>query len=142
MYPNVYIECDFLKEFDYYVETLPSTTFYSSQESRAKHISLRRIHDFLMSANVYCDFLEEDVKKSFTAEYGFSESLKEQIIRSTYKNDTYTELERRLIVDSKRELMLSCEFCFFTGDSFLDAFNRSRQLGRIILGRGGYSGAC
>jgi hypothetical protein len=135
MYPNVYLETDFTKEFDRYEESLPSVSRRSDKTLRAHAESLRRILDFLMSANVYSDFSEDDVKNSFTAESGFSKNLKEQIIRSTYKNDAYTDIDRRLIIDKNRESTFSNQFSLFIGDLFQDAFDSSEQQGMIVIGK-------
>jgi hypothetical protein len=134
MYPNVYLEDSFTKEFDRYVENLPGSKFHSVKADRAKHESLRRIHDLLMSSNVFTDFSQEDVEDRWTSAEGFSSSLKDQIIRSTYKSDTYTDSDRRLLLNRKVESNFSSDFLFFTGDSFIKTVEKSEREGRIVYG--------
>jgi hypothetical protein len=135
MFPNVYIEDDFTKEFDLYIESLPATTFYSTQGSREKLESLRRIHDYIMSSNVYSDFSKEDVENYWTSDEGVAKSFKEQIIRSTFKSDAYSGLDRKLSVNRNKEKEALPNFSFFTGNSFEDSTIKSRELGGIFLGK-------
>jgi len=135
MKPNVYLETEFTREFDTYVEKLPAIDFYSTKENREKYESLRRIYDYLMSSNVFSDFSDKDMEKYWTQKGGFSNTLKELIIRSCVKNYSYNNKDRRLEIDYKRDNILDCMFSFFTGDSFQEALETSGKTGRIFLGK-------
>ncbi|SDA96000.1 hypothetical protein SAMN03080617_04162 [Algoriphagus alkaliphilus] len=96
---------------------------------------MRRIHDFLMSANVYSDFSKEDVENCWTSTEGVSNSLKDQIIRSTFKSDVYVDSGRELFLNRRIDSKFSGDFLFFTGDSFNKSVEKSEKSGRIILGK-------
>lgn len=135
MFPDSYLDNAFIEEFDQAYKELPNDSIFDNPEIRARKESLIRILNFLESSNIKCNLTKKDIEDSWNQRKELFQSLKGQIIHSFIKKEAYTGSERVFSVNCSEEATFSKYCCFFTGNSYEKASEKSNELGRIIIGK-------